>query len=307
MLIILTAQLLLLLLSSFQSAHTCLLLVQSHTVLSALPTQSPSLPHGHVKIQTFYLLCETWAKQGKIQTFICWSSNTGLSMDSSALHHDWFFGQPQTEVSEQEIPKKACKAREDFVLQLPASITEALIATLCRKRRGPVLHCRLQHRKWYFLSPALLGFPSLVNSLVFLYLLQGSYDEGCSKLLSPFPQERFFRTTVPLAMVKAFRILLAHHLHCYLAGKDMFPGKPQQRSVGVSSRREESNGKETHTTIKNNQLTQASPSTSCFRYSPDTCSPCHTKSILARKFFFSLLCAQKAKINISLKTDWDGY
>lgn len=44
---------------------------------------------------------------------------------------------------------------------------------------------------------------------------------------------------------KAFLILLAHHLHCYPAGKEMYVDKPQQRSVDLSFRTKDSNGKET--------------------------------------------------------------
>jgi len=84
----------------------------------------------------------------------------------------------------------------------------------------------------YVLPSALLGFPS------------SGKEPGISVAISP----RALMVKVlqnycrPFhGELKGFLILLAHHMHCYLAGKDMSPGKPQQRPIDISSRREESN------------------------------------------------------------------
>lgn len=55
-----------LLVSPSKFAHCCPILVQSHMVLCALPSYSPSLPCCHFKAQRlFYLRYEVWAKPGK--------------------------------------------------------------------------------------------------------------------------------------------------------------------------------------------------------------------------------------------------
>lgn len=152
----------------------------------------------------------------------------------------WLFSQPQTgEVPELEMPKKAHKTREDSVLELSASVTKALIARHQLKEDEWCPLLLIPHEKKVFPSLCCLlrrlAFPLQVKSPLFLWVSppKALMVKVPQNYTHPFPwgvQSLSNPPSPPLALLSDWEGDASR--------------QATARSVDISPKREESNGKE---------------------------------------------------------------